>query len=218
MLKSIGNIFSRFLDLILPPRSDYAIVRKLDAAAVEKLPNSPRVSGLQWIHPLFAYKDEQVRAVVWELKYRGNALPLEHIAPLMYDEIMSVMSDVALFDTDARSLLIPIPITSSRRSERGYNQSEYLAKAILEHDASHTLLYAPQWFFKIKDTPAQSRSGSREERMRNLVGCFQADQRVSGTYVILVDDVTTTGSTLSEARTTLLSAGAKDVYAFTIAH
>ena len=54
--------------------------------------------------------------------------------------------------------------------------------------------------------------------MQNLINCFEASENIDGKYVILIDDVVTTGSTLSEARTTLLSAGAKEVLAFTIAH
>ena len=128
------------------------------------------------------------------------------------------MSDIVLFDANAKFLLIPIPISLERRAERKYNQSEYIAKAILEYDQDRVLLYAPQWFSKIKETPRQSHSESKQERMKNLVGCFEADPRIGNSYVILIDDVVTTGSTLSEARSTLLSASARDVFAFTIAH
>ncbi len=82
----------------------------------------------------------------------------------------------------------------------------------------HTLLYAPQWFSKIKDTATQNKSESKNESMQNLVGCFEARPEVEGKYIILIDDVVTTGSTLSEARKTLLESGARDVFAFTIAH
>ena len=131
---------------------------------------------------------------------------------------MALISDIVLFDQEAQFLLIPVPISKRRRVERGYNQSEYIAKAILENDVGHILLYAPQWFQKIKDTLTQSHSQSRQERMKNLLDCFEADPRVAGKYVILIDDVVTTGSTLSEARRALLEAGARDVFAFTIAH
>ena len=182
------------------------------------MPEGSRVENKDWIHPLFAYRDRRVTAIIWELKYRENILPLEHIGRLLYEEIVSLMSDVILFDSDAEFLLIPIPISAERRSERGYNQSELIAKAILENDLEHRLLYTAQWFAKVKDTPSQSHSQSREERMQNLIHCFEADPRVEGKYIILIDDVVTTGSTLSEARDTLLSSSAHDVFAFTIAH
>lgn len=173
---------------------------------------------MDWIHPLFHYKDRKVKAIIWELKYRGTTSPLETIGRLIFEEILDLSSDIALFNNTAEFLLIPIPITNERRHERGYNQSEYIAKAVLENDLGHMLLYAPQWFQKIRETPRQSHSESKEERKNNLLGCFEADPRVDGKYIILIDDVTTTGSTLHEARITLLAAGAQDVFAFTIAH
>ncbi|MBI4155746.1 MAG: ComF family protein [Candidatus Zambryskibacteria bacterium] len=218
MLKTVKNLFELLIDTILPPRTNFAIVKKLDEKAFSAIPEGARVEGMTWIHPLFAYKDKRVQAVIWELKYKENTLPLEYLGRLLYEEIIALISDVALFDGEAKFLLVPIPISGERRTERGYNQSELIAKAILENDTEHVLLYTPQWFAKIKDTPAQSHSQSKQERMKNLFGAFEADLRVENKYVILIDDVVTTGSTLSEARATLLSAGARDVFGFTIAH
>lgn len=218
MFKTIKNFLTNIFDFILPPRTDFAIVQKLDWEKINNLPRAENVSGMSWVYPLFQYKDNRVRAIVWELKYKENTFPLEHIGKLIYEHIVALISDIVIFNNDAQFLLIPIPMTGQGRVERGYNQSELIAKSILQNDLARTLLYAPQWFEKIKETPKQSRSENKEARMKNLVDCFSADERVGGKYVILVDDVVTTGSTLSEARTTLLSAGARDVFAFTIAH
>ena len=218
MLKSIKRLFSSILDFFLPERRDFSLVKKLDEFSVISLPRALDVEGLSWIHPLFHYKDKKVRAVIWELKYRENTLILEHIGKLLFEEIISIISDIILFDNDVQFVLLPIPITTERRLERGYNQSEYIAKAILENDIEHILLYAPQWFQKIKETPRQSRSENKEDRIKNLVGCFEADNRLEGKYIILIDDVVTTGSTLLEAKNTLTAIGVRDVLAFTIAH
>lgn len=218
MLKKVKEILLSILDFILPERKDFTAVKKLDEKSIISLSKAPNLEGLDWIHPLFHYKDEKVRAIIWELKYKETTLPLEYIGKLLYEEVISVISDIILFDNNAEFILLPIPTTQDRRIERGYNQSEYIAKAVLENDIEHVLLYAPQWFQKTKETPKQSRSESREERIKNLIGCFEADPRVEGKYVILIDDVATTGSTLLEARKTLLDAGVRDVLAFTIAH
>ncbi len=218
MLQNIKKLLLVIVDSILPPRTDFAIVKKLNPEKIDALPKSGGVESLNWIHPLFYYKDNKVRAIIWELKYKENTKPINHIAKLIYEEIVAEVSDIVTFNNDAEFLLIPIPITETRRIERGYNQSEIIAKSILENDLARTLLYAPQWFQKIKDTPKQSRSESKQERMMNLIGCFEADPRVEGKYIILIDDVVTTGSTLLEARNTLLSAGAREVLAFTVAH
>ncbi len=218
MLKTIKDFFYGILDYVIPPRSNFDIVRKLTTEKIDKLPRAPRVLGEDWINPIFHYKDKKVKAIIWELKYHENTLPLEQIGKIIYEEIVSEISDIVLFDNDARFILIPVPITNQRRIERGYNQSELICRAIIENDSEHTLLYAPQWFQKIKETPRQSHSLSKYDRVMNLLDSFEADKRVEDAYVILIDDVVTTGSTLLEARKELLNKGVKGVRAFTVAH
>jgi ComF family protein len=212
--KFLGNI----IDSVFPRRSNFDIVKKISEKDLLNLPKAGKVQNFGWIYSLFNYKNDSVKAIIWELKYKDNTAVLEYIGKILYDEIMALVSDIILFDQKAEFLLIPIPISNKRRSERGYNQSEYISRSIMENNNAHILLYSPQWFQKTKDTISQSHSQSKEERMKNLTGCFEANPNVEGKYVILIDDVATTGSTLSEARKTLLEVGAKYVYAFTIAH
>lgn len=218
MLKSMGRFVVLIVDFILPPRKDFDIVRKLTSEKVLALPKAPDVLGEDWIHPLFHYKDNRVRAIIWELKYKDNSRALDYIGKLLFDEILDLVSDITIFDNDAQFLLIPIPITSMRRSERGYNQSEYIARSIIENDTEHILTYAPQWLEKVKETPRQSHSETKYNRVMNLLDAFEANSEVEGKYVILIDDVVTTGSTLAEARKELMNKGVKKVFAFTIAH
>ncbi|HBD24580.1 MAG: hypothetical protein A2566_03475 [Candidatus Zambryskibacteria bacterium RIFOXYD1_FULL_40_13] len=218
MSKSIKEFFVSIFDFILPPRTDFTIVKKLTPERINDLPRASESPETDWIHPLFQYKDNRVRAIVWELKYKENTRPLEYLGKILFEEILVYMSDTIIFDSDANFVLIPIPITSERRIERGYNQSELIAKSIIQNDLERKLLYAPQWLEKVKDTPKQSRSETKQERITNLVGSFGANPGVEGKYIILIDDVVTTGSTLSEARSTLLSSGAREVVAFTLAH
>lgn len=218
MLKSVQNFLEKIIDAIIPQRKDYVTVAHITNQGIMKLPKADPVEGHSWITSLFQYKNDTVRAIIWELKYKGVTLPLDNIGKLMFDEILASISDTILFEAQAKFLLIPVPISNESRAERGYNQSEYIARSIVSHDSERLLLYAPQWFEKIRETPKQSKTESREDRLRNLHGCFRADPRIANHYVILVDDVVTTGSTLSEARKTLLEAGSRDVFAFTIAH
>lgn len=217
-LEKIKRAINELVEFILPVRSNFDIVRKLDENSILSLPRSSKVQDSDWINPIFAYKDKRVKAIVWELKYRENTLPLNTIGQIIHDEILTIISEIILFNANAEFLLIPIPMTEKAKSERGYNQSELLAKSIIESDTQRTLIYAPQWFRKIKETEKQSLSHSREERMKNLENCFEANPNVEGKYVFLIDDVVTTGSTLKEARKTLMNARARDVFAFTIAH
>jgi len=218
MIERIKHYLFLIFDFVAPRRKDAVVVDKIDEKTLGDLPKAPEMPESPWIHSLFHYKDNRVRAIVWELKYKENLKPLELVGQILHDEIIALVSDIVLFDNDAKFLLMPIPISVERRIERGYNQSEHIAKSILPFDLEHILLYAPQWLTKTKDTSSQSHTASRAERLQNLAGCFSADPRVENYYVILVDDVTTTGATLAEARQTLLSAGARDCLAFTIAH
>lgn len=218
MLKKILFVLEKIIDFILPPRTNFDIVKNLTEDKIHNLPKPKNLTQMDWVHPLFDYKDKRVKAIIWELKYKENLLPLDIIGRMLFDEILALISDVVLFDSDAKFLLIPIPTTSKNRAERGYNQTELIARSIIQNDNERLLLYSPQWLYKTKDTPRQSHSESKQERTKNLSGCFKADPRIGENIVILIDDVVTTGSTLSEAQSTLLSAGAKNVFAFTIAH
>ncbi|MBY0376639.1 ComF family protein, partial [Patescibacteria group bacterium] len=73
---------------------------------------------------------------------------------------------------------------------------------------------------RIKDGPHQARIENRSERLKNIVGVFATNKNfdVKNRNIILIDDVTTTGGTLSEAKKVLKEAGARKVIAFTIAH
>lgn len=218
MLKSIKILFLELLNSFLPLRKNFSVVNSLTEEQILDLPKANHVADCDFINPLFDYKNKIVQALIWELKYEDNIKHLNTIGRMLYEEILEKSSEITLFQSDAEFLLIPIPITTQRRIERGYNQSEYIAKSILQNDIEHNLVYAPQFITKTRNTNRQSHSMSKYERKENIKNSFWADPRVAGKYIFLVDDVVTTGSTLSEARNTLLIAGAKDVFAVTIAH
>jgi predicted amidophosphoribosyltransferase len=83
---------------------------------------------------------------------------------------------------------------------------------------SNFVEYAPKALARIKDTPSQTKQHSKAERIQNLRGVFRADRIVSGRSIILVDDVVTTGATLSEAKRALRKAGAKRISCYALAH
>jgi competence protein ComFC len=110
--------------------------------------------------------------------------------------------------------VVPIPLGEKRAKERGYNQVALIARPLAE---SLTLKFAPNALRRRRETRSQvglSRSGRRE----NVRGAFEADPRlVDGKRVLIMDDVATTGSTLSSAAEALFQSGACQVFAVTIA-
>ncbi len=140
------------------------------------------------------------KEAVHAFKYHGYTRVVGRLmAPLM----------VAAVD-DRYDLAVPVPLHSSRRRRRGFNQAELMARAVaerMEADFSDKLK-------AVRRTRDQVEL-SATERRRNVEGAFRARGPVEG-KVLLVDDVFTTGATLSAGAGVLLRAGAEEVHALTL--
>ncbi len=111
-------------------------------------------------------------------------------------------------------MIIPIPLGKQRLKDRGYNQVALVAQPLAYHLG---LVYAPQALWKSRDTRSQV-GLNISQRRENVLNAYQADRSlVNGKSILVMDDVSTTGSTLSSSTEALLAAGARDVYAITIA-
>jgi len=146
--------------------------------------------------------DESARRAVHRLKYdgwwrasRAMAVAMRSLPPLT-----------------RRVSLIPVPLASRRRRQRGYNQSERIAQSLADvggHDLRCDVL------FRTRETPTQTKL-SPEARAANVADAFAARDVPAGPCVIL-DDVFTTGATLVAAAEALVAGGAADVHAVTFA-
>jgi ComF family protein len=141
--------------------------------------------------------------IVHAMKYEGWWKVAEDIAARMAR--LHWPSDVV----EERAMLVPVPLAASRQRQRGYNQSECLARAL-----------APLWLVPVRvDLLVRSRSTQTqtrltpEERVRNVRGAFAtstaAPIALRGTHVVLVDDVVTTAATLNACAAVLRDAGAR---------
>jgi len=110
-------------------------------------------------------------------------------------------------------LIIPVPLHPRRLADRGYNQSEDIARPLAAATGARIDLRSCR---RLRDTPEQSRL-SASERRRNLRGAFSAGPGIAGRRVAMVDDVITTGSTMAALARSLLDAGAASVEAWAVA-
>jgi len=112
-------------------------------------------------------------------------------------------------------VIVPVPLYSSRERERGFNQSEVIAR---ELSRSKKLKLVSRALIKVKDTPPQA-SLEALARRENVKGVYRVRQKeaIKDKIVLLVDDVFTTGSTIEECSRVLMEAGAKEVRAMTVA-
>jgi ComF family protein len=116
-----------------------------------------------------------------------------------------------------RPLLVPVPLHSSKRRERRFNQSELIARAASKHLASPLEIGTD---VLIRHRATLSQVGlDREARTANMRGAFRVErpERIAGRIVVVVDDVMTTGATVSECARVLKNAGAARVFAATVA-
>lgn len=103
--------------------------------------------------------------------------------------------------------IIPVPLSKERFKERGFNQSERLAKSICE---GLSLPVDTVSLIRHRNTPRQSRF-SYSERITNVKDAFYATNFLIDKKIILIDDIYTTGCTMSSCASTLLKAGAGSV-------
>ncbi|MBL8521518.1 MAG: ComF family protein [Betaproteobacteria bacterium] len=109
--------------------------------------------------------------------------------------------------------LVPLPISAGRLATRGFDQTALLATELARAIPALRLERA---LLKARDTPPQS-GLDREARLKNVRGAFRCTANLAGQHVAVLDDVMTTGATLSEAARVLKRAGAARVTAWAVA-
>lgn len=206
------GFFTGLLDLLFPPRCTFC--RKLlkngklgvCAGCAKNLPYT-HGGGNQngdfftvCVAPL--YYEGVVRDSILRFKFKEATAYAKVYGALMADCIGENLE--GRYD-----LITWVPLSEGRLKNRGYDQAMLLAMAAaleLDDVAVETLV-------KHTDVPAQSGVGSEEKRRANISGAYNVpdEELVAGKRILLIDDIVTTGSTLSECSRMLLQAGAKEV-------
>jgi len=148
-----------------------------------------------------------VKYLLQRLKYRTDTTVVPAIRAIIEKTDQTVIAD-----TD---LIIPVPLHINRLRRRGLNQSLILARLIFPGDR-HQISFNN--LTRIRDTIPQTTLNG-DKRRKNLRGAFQVDNSaaIQNRSICLVDDVLTTGTTISECAKTLVDAGAKKVWVLTFA-
>ena len=217
----LSGIIKKFLEtvqnLLVPEDAKIQKLLNLPRGKMrELLPSSPVYS--RDIFVLFDYQNKMVRTLVKAIKYKNNAGLRKRIAGILYEEILDIASEAALFD-GAPPLLLPMPMSKLEKRKRGFNQCEELVREI-KKIAGDNIEISYNTLEKIRETERQT-NFSREERQENVKNSMQAAPYPRGgtpRTIIVLDDVYTTGASLSEARRALITSGAKRVLGIFIAH
>lgn len=151
----------------------------------------------------------EIRELVHRLKYNRELHLLRALGWLLRQNFRDDRLRNVTFDG-----LVPVPLHPLREREREFNQSRLLCEEI----AKKTKIPVFDALKRVRHTETQTHF-DRNERMQNLRGAFvlRRMNRVQGKTLALIDDVFTTGSTLNECSRVLLEAGARTVWALTVA-
>jgi competence protein ComFC len=150
-----------------------------------------------------------VRQIIHDFKY-GRQIHLRRlVARWLYAAFDDERISGRQFD-----IIVPVPLHPTRRRERGFNQASLLAELL----SARISIPCKPLLKRIRYTTTQT-ALDRTERIENLHNAFRLRKKadVRGLHVLLIDDVLTTGSTLSECARVLKRAGAASVYAATAA-
>ena len=154
------------------------------------------------------YYEGDVREAIHRYKFGG----VQAYASVFGELTASVIYEQLEGEYD---ILSWVPLDPGRRRKRGYDQAELIAQDVgrrLRRECIPVLK-------KKRGVKAQSKTGKPEARKANIAGAYRVidPAMVSGKRILLVDDIVTTGSTLSECAKTLLMAGAEEVRCATLA-
>jgi ComF family protein len=174
-------------------------------------------SACQDSRPLFAkataygaYRGE-LRELIHLLKYEG-VLPARHVLGRMLAEAIGKLNI-----WEGPVLVVPVPLYSSKKRQRGFNQSDLIARTALKNLDPLNFQLLTDVLVRERDTVSQI-GLTRPQRAENIRGAFRVahPSRLAGHKILLVDDVLTTGTTASECARVLRKAGAESVWVATV--
>ena len=156
----------------------------------------------------FGFYTAELSRLIQTLKFHGRRNTVELLAPLL---AATLFANWSREDFDA---LVPVPLHPRRKRDRGYNQSELLARSL----ARQIQLACCEALVRVHPTAPQVglTDSQRHENVRNAFRCRNAGQ-IAGKRILLIDDVMTTGATVASAAQALLDGGAMRVSVLTVA-
>lgn len=211
MLKSTLQRF--LLDLLFPPKCMFcgkALPRSDEilacSACLQKLPyteNNGCFEGtdhVAYVIAPFHYQDP-VSQALRDYKFKKRKMYAESLAHFLAQYLSKVE------EARRADLILPVPLGKKRLYERGFNQSELLARIV---GRELGIVYDGDVLIRVRETERQS-SLSLSERKQNVMDAFGCMQAVEGKTIVLVDDIYTTGATAESCAKALGAAGASKI-------
>ncbi len=217
----MDKLFSLLLslyELIFPKDEQLLLCKQIKSAHLQQLVNRTFTDTQPSFFAPFPYKHRYVYTLIRTAKYYGYIhAPVvlgQALAPFLSEEI----AEKNMYEEYLKPVLIPIPLHRKKYRERGYNQVERIAQALINAMESKNVTLDTSTLIRIKNTPSQAHQKSKTARVKNMHQAFTVTKNIKGMDIILLDDVVTTGATLQSAKRVLVQAGAKNVLCVAVAH
>jgi ComF family protein len=159
--------------------------------------------------------DGGLRELIHLLKYE-KVRPAANVLGRMLAEIIAELEPAF---GEAPVLVVPVPLHASVKRQRGFNQSELIARAAVKQSYVSNHLELDSDLLERRRITQSQIGLSRHQRRENIRGAFTVSkpEKIAGREVLLIDDVFTTGTTVSECARILRRAGASKVFVATAA-
>lgn len=204
------------LDLLFPPTDRSRFVRQLNTEAVDKLPRAEKIQT-DYLRAAFDYQHKTTRAIVQAAKYDSSHKAANIMGQKLYDELLSFCEEHRVISKSVG--LVPIPLSNKRYQQRGFNQCRRIIRSILQTADSTDHFKERSVLEKTRQTKPQA-SLRKNQRQQNIKGCFRIrpGSSVESENLIIIDDVTTTGATIKEAKQVLEAGNPESILALAFAH
>jgi len=173
----------------------------------QKIPGERLPKHVDWLHAGFSFREGGItREIVHALKFDGHTAVAVRMSRMLAGTIPSGF-------LQSGDVWVPVPLHWMRQGDRSFNQSELLCREMIELCGGKVV----KLLKRVRNTPSQSGQGVKL-RAANVKDAFRFTGREVPESVILVDDVVTTGATVSECARILKAQGVKTVRVLSFSH
>lgn len=206
------SLLFRLCEYVFRERDDHKIVRELSVENLKKHLCPTNHSDFVFLMP---FGEPAVRAVIHEAKFQGNEKAWRLLGEILSNYLKHFPEE---------TIIIPIPLSSARLRQRGYNQVTEVARRSGVMTSSKTPSSSlprlrTDLLYRKRDTIPQT-SLTRQERLKNVTDAFGVRNQpdISGAHIIVLDDVATTGATMKAAEATLRPLHPASITLLALAH
>ena len=183
--------------------------------------DQPECNLPDWITAVYNYKNPIVRTCILHLKEYPNRHLTDILARRFFSHPHPLTPSPLSMERGNNAdnlLIIPVPMTRERFYERGFNQAEIIARSLLPYYPASTL--CTDAVIKESGHAKQATLTEKSSRIKNVEHIFHITKpaTIAGRDILIVDDLVTSGATISALRDELLSAGARSVRGFAVGH